>query len=250
MQGTKKIVITGTGRAGTTFLVQLLGELGLDTGFNAENWRESFDEHCHAGLERNLGDATSPRVIKNPELCRTLPASLRAGTAPAIEHVLIPLRDLQSAARSRIRIGGTDGEIPGGLWMTSNPAEQASVLATAFHDLLHALTEHDVPFTLLAFPRFAQDPAYTFAKLRFLLGDITEDTFTAVFQRVARPELIHRFPEVVPTDASIASDYRVRIAERDRRARARRARRHRLRLAAGAMTALVMAAAVFIFLRH
>ena len=32
----KHVVITGTGRAGTTFLIEVLTILGLDTGFNIE----------------------------------------------------------------------------------------------------------------------------------------------------------------------------------------------------------------------
>ena len=31
------VIITGTGRAGTTFLMELLTNLGLDTGFNSGN---------------------------------------------------------------------------------------------------------------------------------------------------------------------------------------------------------------------
>ena len=32
-QAIHKVIITGTGRAGTTFLMQLLTAIGLDTGF-------------------------------------------------------------------------------------------------------------------------------------------------------------------------------------------------------------------------
>ncbi len=46
-----KVIITGTGRAGTTFLVQLLTELGLDTGYTRRTWSRDYFEHCDAGLE-------------------------------------------------------------------------------------------------------------------------------------------------------------------------------------------------------
>ena len=49
-----KLVITGTGRAGTTFLVQLLTELGLDTGYAPGGGSEDYYEHCSAGMEQGM----------------------------------------------------------------------------------------------------------------------------------------------------------------------------------------------------
>ena len=63
------IIIAGTGRAGTTFLVQLFTELGLDTGFSKEDFLTKIDPISHGGLERSLDDANYeklPRVIKSP----------------------------------------------------------------------------------------------------------------------------------------------------------------------------------------
>lgn len=37
MSSRTHIVITGTGRSGTTFLIELLTQLGLETGFNASD---------------------------------------------------------------------------------------------------------------------------------------------------------------------------------------------------------------------
>jgi len=186
-----KIIITGTGRAGTTFLVQLLTELGLDTGYTPETWPRNFHSHCSAGLEQDPVDPNSPRIVKSPDLCATL-ADLLASGRITVEHAIIPIRRLDDAARSRIRVGG-NGKTPGGLWQTADPETQKPLLAEKFHQLVQTLAAHDIPLTFLDFPRFAQDPIYTREKLHWLLRDIDAATFSAAFACVAHPELIHDF---------------------------------------------------------
>jgi hypothetical protein len=61
-----RIIITGTGRAGTTFLVQLFSELGFDTGYSAEEAMRAVDGISRAGLEKPLVDESNPYVIKSP----------------------------------------------------------------------------------------------------------------------------------------------------------------------------------------
>ncbi len=194
-----KVIITGTGRAGTTFLVQLFTALGLDTGYTADNWREDYLDHCEAGLEWDLEDPASPYIVKNPGLCQTLPAAL-ARERIIIDCAFIPVRRLEDAALSRIRVGG-QGRTPGGLAGTSDPREQKARLAEGFHQLVETLVAHDIPHVFLHFPRFASDARYAFAKLRPVLGAIGEEEFTACFARVARPDLIHSFAGGLPADA-------------------------------------------------
>jgi hypothetical protein len=215
----KKIIITGTGRAGTTFLVQLLTELGLDTGYTRETWRQSYDEHCAAGLEQPWAGVNSPRILKNPAFCETLPGLLEEG-AITVEHAIVPIRALEEAARSRILVGGK-GRTPGGLWGTTKAAGQQAALAENFHRLVEALVAHEIPHTFLDFPRFVRDPAYTWEKLRWLLTGVERVAFDAAFARVARPELIHDFSAGLPADAGRPA----REYERKRRAKRRIGRR-------------------------
>ena len=91
------IIISGTGRAGTTFLVQLLTELGLDTGFPKG---QKIDQNSSAGLELDLRSARAPYIIKSPWLCDYLDEVLQGGEL-IIDCALIPMRDLYSAAESR-----------------------------------------------------------------------------------------------------------------------------------------------------
>lgn len=212
-----KVVITGTGRAGTTFLVQLLTELGLDTGFTPGEARLKVDERCQAGLEYQLRPVkvtlgvrdwlrqpkhtvlnlvreppAGPYIIKNPALCDSLGPSLAANRL-VIDHAYIPVRELEAAALSRMRVGGGNGSVPGGLWKTSDPAEQKAVLAEMFFGLVHTLTVYDVPHTFLLFPRLVEDWAYTYGKLSFLVGGIDPERFRLAFGRLARRELVHNY---------------------------------------------------------
>lgn len=222
-----KVIITGTGRTGTTLLVQLLTELGLDTGYTSRNWREHYYEYCSAGLEGDLEDLSGPYIVKNPSFCETLPATL-ARERIVIDLALIPVRRLDDATLSRVRVGGGFGRTPGGMVGTDDPARQKGVLAENFHQLIETLVAHDIPHVFLHFPRFANDAAYAYEKLRPLLGSISQENFGAAFARVARPDLIHSFASGLPADAGQLA----RIFSRRRSVR--RAWRYGLRSAAGA----------------
>jgi hypothetical protein len=214
-----KLLVTGTGRAGTTFLVQLLTELGLDTGYARGTRSEDYFDHCAAGLESEMTVEASPYIVKNPAFCETLPALL-ATRCFIIDQVLVPIRQLDQAAGSRIRVGGRDGLVPGGLLGTSDPAAQKGILAERFHALMHSLVANDIPHTLLHFPRLAVDADYAWTKLRFLLPSVDQAAFTAVFRRVSHPELIHRFvPAGASADPGRAAEQFLR---RERRKRIRR----------------------------
>ena len=71
--------------------------------------------------------------------------------------------------------------------------ELESFLARKFHALLETLTRHDVPTTLLRFPRLATDSDYLYRKLRPALGRVWRRRFRRAFRAVSRPELIHEF---------------------------------------------------------
>ena len=61
------VVISGTGRSGTSFLVQLLTHLGLHTGYNEESVALPSIER--AGLELDVRLSDAPYIIKSPWLC-------------------------------------------------------------------------------------------------------------------------------------------------------------------------------------
>lgn len=191
------VIITGTGRAGTTFLVALLTHLGLDTGFQPDEL--TLFAGARAGLEHSLNDPRSPYIVKSPFICDSLDGLLRSGDI-GIDLAVVPVRRFAAAAANRALVqsqvtGAPDGAdvVPGGLWDTPQANDQARVLREKFTRLVEALARHDVPTELLWYPRLIQDPDYLHSKLRFLVGDIPIADFRTVFDQVVRPDWVHRF---------------------------------------------------------
>jgi len=190
------VVISGTGRAGTTFLVQLLTHVGLNTGFNAKS---EINQNCHAGLEYDVRTEGIPYIVKDPRFCEYADDILK-NPLIILDHVVIPIRDINSAAASRIRVvedhppselKGSD--IDGGLWGTNNPKEQEVILQEKLTSLLLSLADSHTPVTLLRFPRLVTDAHYTYRKLKPLLKGIGFKKFQKSFYVVSNPDLIHDF---------------------------------------------------------
>jgi hypothetical protein len=190
------IIISGTGRAGTTFLIQLLTALGLETGFT--DLTAAVDANCHAGMEWDLRHADAPYVIKSPWLCDYLDEVLER-TEIVIDHAIIPVRELSAAAESRRDVTRRTppalyaGAIPGGLWYTDDPQQQETVLATQLYKIIYTVAKRDIPLTLLYFPRLIHDPAYLYGKLEALVPGMSYEGFRNVFQQVVHPEFVHEF---------------------------------------------------------
>jgi acetyl esterase/lipase len=204
----RHVVITGTGRAGTTFLVQLLTYLGLDTGFTPQDVDKHVRTTSRAGLEHDIRDDSAPYIVKSPWFCDHGAQVLKRDDI-LIEHVFIPMRNLRAAAESRRYVQETTASevspisrlvsrlkpswVHGGLWHTSRQGEQEDVLLRQLYRLALALSESSVPVTFMHYPTVVKDSAYLYAKLAPVLGDITPDQFDVAFQRVVRPEWVHSF---------------------------------------------------------
>lgn len=212
MSPRKHVVITGTGRSGTTFLVELLTHLGLDTGFTPENLDSRKYEIARAGLEHDIRWENSPYIVKKPRFNEYAQEVLNRGDI-IIEHVFVPMRDLYSAAESRrfvekstlsqlsfverMAVARSGEPLPGGLWRTTSvePGEQEKVLLEQVYDLLYTLSDTSIPLTLMRFPRIVHDCRYVFGKLQPILVGIPYERFAEAFAKTARPELVHSFRE-------------------------------------------------------
>ena len=216
-----KIIITGTGRAGTTFLIQLFTELGLDTGYTPENWRNDYDANASAGLEFDFGQTRLPRILKNPAFCETLPALLADGIM-VIDHAIIPMRKLEEAAHSRSldrrsrencrRIVGYHECFPAEVC----PGRKIPPIASHSHDPRHS--SHTFGFS----PLRARTQLYVGKTSVAVQGNWSRG-FQCCLARVARPELIHDFSKGVPAGAGASARLLAR-AQLNRRLR-RRAKR-------------------------
>lgn len=197
----RHIVIGGTGRAGTSFLVEFLAACGLETAGEASEWHA----RARAGGESRLDSGTElPYVVKDPWLwtyCKSLDLSRLS-----IEALVVPVRDLTSAAASRVlqeraAIAGTPavdrgdlnvfGYTPGGVVYSLTVVDQARILAVGFHELLQWAVSNDIRTLLLDFPRIVEDGEYLVSSLWPLLeGQLERPAAIEAFARVARSDAV------------------------------------------------------------
>ena len=222
----KHVVITGTGRAGTSFLMQLLTNLGLDTGFSPG--QSAMDPNARAGMEIPLILAVErdsqpeskipqfpgyfPYIIKDTWFI-SYPQKILENPDISIEHVFIPMRDLHGAAESRRfvqkmaiwelplyqRIKALIGQkkifVPGGLWPAAitGKAGVEHFLAVKLYALLLELSKTEIPVTLMNYPRIIKDCQYLFQKLSPLLKQIKYDKFSCAFNQTVNKNWVHSF---------------------------------------------------------
>jgi hypothetical protein len=181
------LMIAGTGRAGTTFLVQYLAACGLDTHLARHPAANTYNDDANAGLEDlPFENPDLPYVIKSPWL-HAYATRLLADPSIALDAVIFPMRSIVEASTSRVvnelraryameglpddcRLWESWGTTPGGIVYSLNPIDEARLLALGFHELMHTLVKHDVPLVMLDFPRLVEDPAYLYDKLHPILG--------------------------------------------------------------------------------
>jgi hypothetical protein len=199
------LVIAGTGRAGTSFLVRYLTELGLDTTLARNRNRAEWDAEANAGLETLLVPGNDlPYVVKSSWISEYVDRVLSEKQF-RIDAFIVPVRDLVEAATSRIvlerraihqyspwmaeqmdRTWETYGHIPGGLVYSLNPLDQARLLAVQFHQLVLKASEASIPLVFPVFPRIATDWEYLHKCLQPILPfKITEDAARSAHARVA-----------------------------------------------------------------
>lgn len=188
------IVITGTGRAGTTFLVKLFTRMGLDTGWNAEKIPHT-DKNSRAGLEQNiLGNKKCSYIVKSPQICDQIDQII-ANKSITLDHAIIPMRDIESAALSRIKVFNDAGKkkyIAGGLWEAAAPENQEEVLRKKLIRLLLGLSKMQTPVTLLNYPKLTKDPDYLYHKIKPIFKNIELQEFKAAFHEIVDQKLVHQ----------------------------------------------------------
>jgi SAM-dependent methyltransferase len=204
----RHLLIAGTGRAGTSFLVRYLTELGLDTELSRHGESAAWDETANAGLETvPLTGQTwdLPYVLKFPWTDQMLDQILDHNMI-RLDTVILPVRDLSEAAMSRsvVELQALHRAMPwmteldqswemwgktaGGVTFSLNPLDQGRLLAVGFHRLVERLVKADIPILFLAFPRMVEDWQYLFQKLRPVLPPtIDEHTARDAHQRASDP---------------------------------------------------------------
>jgi len=214
----RHLIIAGTGRAGTSFLVRYLTELGLDTTLARNGDRAGWDAEANAGLENLLVSGENlPYVVKSPWISEYIEQILKEERFK-IDAVIVPVRDLVEAATSRVvlerraihqhnpwmaeqldTIWETYGHTPGGLVYSLNPLDQARLLAVQFHRLVLKVSEAGILLVFPVFPRIATDWEYLHKCLQPILpAEITEDVARAAHARVADAAKVRVTGEILP----------------------------------------------------
>lgn len=190
------LLITGTGRTGTTFLVKLLTMLDVDTGFTKDFI--PIHPEARAGLEFQGLGGDLPYVLKNPKFMWQLSELLRE-TPVVIDHILIPIRDIQAASKSRRKNleKASDYDNPqkviGGLEGVVNPDEQEAFFLEKFYKFFEFVSTYNLPLTTLQYPRLVLDAEYLYHKIGSLFSGISKERFINVFNEVADLSLVNRY---------------------------------------------------------
>lgn len=184
----RHVLIAGTGRAGTSFLVRFLTALGLETHISRSG-EDPWDEAAQAGLEDlpvTGGLEDLPYIFKTPWAYQFIDQIL-ADPAIAFDAVIMPMRDLTEATASRaiVQLQAIHSQAPwmaqmdhtwddwcdtaGGTVFSLDPIDQSRLLAVGFHRLVNRLVQAEVPLIFVAFPRLVQDTDYLVEKLRPIL---------------------------------------------------------------------------------
>lgn len=201
------VVVTGTGRAGTSFIVQYLDANGIDTHLR-RNPAAELDPHANAGLEDfPVPGALDelPYVIKSPWLAYNPEAWVPASFV--VDALIVPVRRLADAARSRVALERRAmhekapwmrtlsaefdhwAGVPGGMVYELSEMDQARHLAVGFHRVVEYALEQDIPLIFLQFPRLVQDGEYLFQKLSSVF-DLDRGHALKAHARIARPTLV------------------------------------------------------------
>lgn len=206
------VVITGTGRTGTTFLIELFTHLGFDTGFDTDEIVAGKNKIARAGLELDIRDGNCPFVVKSPWFCDYAEEVIHREDID-LRHVLVPIRDLSAAAESRRQVSRArisklsvfkrlrhsirPKTYPGGLWHTDSdkPGKQEEVLLRQIYKLMLTLSNAAVPVTFMRYPRIVKDCPYLYEKLQPVLKNVSYDFFQMTFNKVADPALVNNFDQ-------------------------------------------------------
>ena len=160
---TGHVVISGTGRCGTSFLVRWFDACGYDVGdIDSLDWHPG----SRCGLERML-DSDAPKVVKDPWLYTYLDAVDPA----SVELLVLPVRDLDAVVRSRIDNETSFSElvrpasVNGGVVYDLSAPTLASTLARSFYALMEWAVTNDVSMLMLAYPAIVEDADYLAVKM-------------------------------------------------------------------------------------
>ena len=191
------VLITGTGRAGTTFLIHLLTKIGVDTGFDLENIDAFIDQTSFGGLELDVRKNDAPYVVKSPISGLMLDEILQ-NEEIIIEAVIVPFRPIKDAAASRLAVQTKSGDffpnsVAGGITTGAGGVDQEQELHLRIERMLLSLSRTHIPLIFVAYPMLMHDKEYLHRKLISIFPNIKYDKFSEAFDSIYVPQRVHEF---------------------------------------------------------
>ena len=214
----EKLLIVGTGRCGTTFLIQLLTRLGCDTGLYEQDgeWfcrlyqkvtaqtengevlsidrtpfpgfrgAAVYDRKISAGCEIHIARedtaadvAALPEVIKNPRLA-TIAGRLMDEGVLRVRGAFLPIRDLRDVALSKCQLGRFENQP----FYAAEAERLRQVSAEQLGTFVADMVCRNIPLVPIHFPRMVKDAGYLYEQVRQLLP-IDSAEFRREFARTA-----------------------------------------------------------------
>jgi len=188
------LLISGTGRTGTTALTTFLHALGVKTVVGG------IDKNSRAGWEATL-TPDAPYLIKSPFLCDTLDECVNNNDV-IIDGLIVPIRDLYSAAESRRSVQRKSGSdvkpVPGGLWCANmESGVQEGILAIKLYNLIYKATQLNITPIFIDFDRLIRDSEYLWENLiPFLPANVNKERFTYLHKAHFNPNFSGKFFDV------------------------------------------------------
>ena len=176
----EKILITGTGRCGTTFLIKLFSFLDFDTGYNRNNYNSGICSNCNSGMENDY--KSNSYILKNPTFIHDI-ENIVKDTSIIIKNVIIPMRDLNISAKSRVKHGNNAG----GLWNAVDELSQIDFYKNILTNYIFISTKYDINTIFIDFDKMIHDTTYLFNKLKNILDEKNIDfkSFSRVYDEVS-----------------------------------------------------------------
>lgn len=182
------VVITGTGRCGTTFLIQLLTNLGLNTGWSKDEAHDEFYringvrggiEHPIEGKRIKVAEyVKSPDFLFEWEVFDLYP----------VERVIIPIRELQRVANSReYQDKHAHGKYGGFHRGMTTKEQHILAYASQIFAFIKFLEEREIPYTLISFDKMMSDWEYLYSKIDLPLNS---EVFEREYSALVNPEFI------------------------------------------------------------
>lgn len=176
----EKILITGIGRCGTTFLIKLFTFLNFDTGYNRNNYLGGISKNCNSGMEKRYNDKSY--ILKNPCFMVNI-ENIMKDPSVKIKTIILPVRNYKQSAKSRVKHGNK----PGGLWCATDEASQINFYKHIMSNYMYIMTKYDINTIFIDFDKMINNKTYLFNKLKNILDEknISFETFSNIYDEVS-----------------------------------------------------------------